>query len=232
MSDLRPVVPGLTQVELGVVNAFLVETDAGLVVVDVGAPGSAPRLLAAMREAGFHTDEVAAVVVTHHHPDHAGALAAFLRATGAEAWMHPDDAAEVRVGNGARPYETSSGVLNWALERLVIRPAPSHYEPAEVSREVQDGGALPGGLVAVHAPGHSRGQIAVHWPARGVLIAADACTTLPVLGPSVIYEDRAEGRRTLRRLAALGAETLAVGHGKPILSGASGRLRERFGEGA
>ena len=230
MLDLRPVVPGLTQIELGVVNAFLLEAGGGgLVLVDTGSPGSAPRILDAVADLGYRPTDVRDVIVTHHHPDHAGSLAAVLRTTGAQAWMHPADAAEVRRGVGFRPYKTASGLLNHILERTVIRPTPPRYEPAEVVHEVTDGDALPGGLVAVHAPGHSRGQLALVWPERRVLIAADACSNLPVLGHSIVYEDLDATRRTLRRLGALDVETAVFGHGKPIPTGAAARLRQRFG---
>jgi glyoxylase-like metal-dependent hydrolase (beta-lactamase superfamily II) len=230
VSDLTPVVPGLHRLALGPVNAYLLEADGGLVLIDTGSPGSAPRVLDAVRQLGYAPSDVEAVVVTHLHPDHAGALADVLDATGAEAWMHPWDAAEVRAGNGFRPVQPASGVLNWGLDRVSVRPTPPAFRPAPVRHEVRDGDPLPGGLQAVWAPGHSQGQIALVWPAHGgVLVAADACTTLPVLTFSVVYEDLGEGRETLRRLAALEFETAVFGHGKPIVGGASAQFRETFG---
>lgn len=220
-------------VDLGAVNAFLAETPDGLVAVDAGNPGDGARVAQAAEALGR---EIAAVVVTHHHPDHAGGLAELLALTGAEAWMHPLDAAEVRAGNrrsasanGFRPYRVTSGIVNAVVERLLIRPVSPVIPPAEVAHDVADGDDLPGGLVAVHAPGHSAGQIAVWWPARRVLFAADACSNLPVLGYSVVHEDIEEAKRSLTKLAALDADTVVFGHGKPIVGSAARRLRERFG---
>ncbi len=231
----RPVsvLPGVWCVELGAVNAFLAETSDGLVAVDAGNPGDGARIAdAAASLAGADRRfgrEIAAVVVTHHHPDHAGGLVELLALTSAEAWMHPLDAAEVRAGNGFRPYRVTSGIVNAIAERLMIRPVSPVIPSAEVAHEVADGEDLPGGLVAVHAPGHSAGQIAVWWPERRVLFAADACSNLPVLGYSAVHEDLEEAKRSLRRLAALDADTVVFGHGKPIVGGAGRRLRERFG---
>lgn len=230
MSGLTPVVPGLHRLELGAVNAYLLEASDGLVLIDTGSPGSEAKILAAVAALGFTPANVKAVVVTHHHPDHAGSLAAVLAATGAEAWMHRLDAEEVRVGNGFRPYRPTSGLLNWVLERVVVRPTPPRFAPAPVSHEVDAGDVLPGGLTVVHAPGHSAGQIALFWPKRGgVLVAADACTSLPVLTLSIIYEDLDVGRETLRRLGDLDFEAAVFGHGKPIVTGASRQFREAFG---
>ena len=228
---VSPVVAGLWRVDLGAVNATLVAGDGEMVLVDTGPPGSEAKVLKALEALGLPPHAVRTVVVTHHHPDHAGALAAVLRATGAQAWMHPLDAAEVREGNGFRPYRPASGVLNWALERVLIRPTPPRFEPAPVAHEVADGDVLPGDLRVVWAPGHSAGQVALVWPDHGgVLIAADACANLPVLAPSVVYEDLDLGRQTLRRLAALEFDTAVFGHGRPIVGGASARFRRAFAQ--
>ena len=169
------------------------------------------------------------MVVTHHHADHAGALAPVLDATGADAWMHGLDAAETRVGNAFRPYRPASGIVNWGLERAFIRPTPARYPPAPVAHEVADGDLLAADLRVVAAPGHTAGQIALVWPEHGgVLIAADACSNLPTLGYSIIYEDLDLGRDTLRQLAALEFDAAVFGHGGPILSGAAARFRSRF----
>ena len=229
MSALAPVVPGLHRVDLGVVNAYLLEAGEGLVLIDTGSPGSEDDLLDAVDALGYAPTDVQAVVATHHHPDHAGSLAAVLARTGAEAWMHPLDAAEVRIGNGFRPYRPASGILNWVLEKVVIRPGPTRFEPAPVAHELHGGDEAPGELRVIHTPGHTAGQIALLWPAHGgVLIAADACSNLPVLTLSVIYEDLDLGRETLRELAALDFETAVFGHGKPIVGGASTQFRRTF----
>lgn len=144
--------------------------------------------------------------------------------------MHPLDAEEVRVGSGARPVRPASGLLTWALSRVPLRPAAAPFAPTPVAHEAADGDGLPGGLVAVHAPGHTAGHLALLWPEHGgVLVAADACTTLPVLTLSAVYEDLGVGRETLRRLGALDFEVAVFGHGGPILPGASRRFRETFG---
>ena len=228
MTALHPVVDDLWRVELGVVNAYLWAHDGGLVLIDAGRPGDGDAILSVARSLG--RGPVTDIVVTHHHPDHAGALAAVLRATDALAWMHPADAAEVRRGNGFRPYRTALGVLGWALDRLVVRALPTAFEPAPVAREVSDGDALPGGFRAVWAPGHSAGQIALYHDKRRLLVAADACSNLPVRSLSVLYEDLATGRATLQRLAALDAETAVFGHGKPILIDARAQLRKAFSQ--
>ena len=231
MPLLSPVVSGLWRVDLGIVNAYLVAGRDHMVLVDVGPPGSEAKVVEALARLDLPPQAVGTVIVTHHHSDHAGALAAVLDATGAEAWVSAEDAAEVRAGNAFRPYRPASGALNWALERALIRPSPARYAPAPVAHEVADGDVLPGDLRAVAAPGHTAGQIALLWPEHGgVLIAADACTNLPTLGLSIIYEDLDRGRETLRQLAGLDFDTAVFGHGGPIVGDAAARFRSRFAD--
>jgi glyoxylase-like metal-dependent hydrolase (beta-lactamase superfamily II) len=61
-----------------------------------------------------------------------------------------------------------------------------------------------------------------------VLFAADAAANMGGLGLSLVYEDLAEGRRTLARLAALDFDAALFGHGAPIMRGAAARFRRRW----
>jgi glyoxylase-like metal-dependent hydrolase (beta-lactamase superfamily II) len=88
--------PGLTitKVSVGPMdnNAYLLRcaTDGSQVLID--AANEAPRLLELIGDAGL-----AAVITTHHHRDHTGALAEVVRATGAESLAHEADAPEIPV---------------------------------------------------------------------------------------------------------------------------------------
>ena len=69
------VVEGLWEIPLGFVNAFLVESDDGLTVIDTGVAGSAQAILDAVRSIGRQAGDVRRILVTHCHSDHAGSLA-------------------------------------------------------------------------------------------------------------------------------------------------------------
>jgi glyoxylase-like metal-dependent hydrolase (beta-lactamase superfamily II) len=213
-------------VKLGFVNAFLLDTGDGLALIDTGIPGSAATILEAVRSIGRGPGDIRQIVVTHCHSDHSGSLAELKRRTVARAAMHPIDAAMVREGKALRPLRPAPGLINAFVCRFLVPGAPTEVEPAEVEDEVSDGGTLPGGLRAIHVPGHCAGQIALLWPEHGgVLIAADAAANVFGLALSPLYEDLDEGRRSLRKLAGLDFEVACFGHGKAILSGASARFR-------
>jgi len=189
----------------------------------------APTILGAVGEIGGQPSAVRQILVTHCHGDHAGGLAELKRRTGAPAVMHPLDAAMVREGRTVRPLRPAPGLLNALICRFLLPTVPTEIEPSEVEREVRDGETLPGDLRAIHVPGHCAGQLAFLWPEHGgVLFAADAAANAFGLSLSPLYEDVAEGRRSLAKLAALGFEVACFGHGRAIRSGASTRFGRKW----
>jgi glyoxylase-like metal-dependent hydrolase (beta-lactamase superfamily II) len=119
--------------------------------------------------------------------------------TGARTAIHADDAA----------YARSQG--------------------AEIDDQLRIGEQI-GPLVVVGVPGKSPGEIALHWPRRRVLIVGDAVIGNPPgtcsLLPDKVMDAPARLRASVRRLLDLDFDTLLVGDGVPILSGAKERLRE------
>jgi glyoxylase-like metal-dependent hydrolase (beta-lactamase superfamily II) len=171
----RQVVPGLWLVKISFVNAYLLDTDDGLALVDTGIPGSAPKIEAAIHSIGRKPTEVRNILVTHCHYDHSGSLAAMKRLTGAAATMHPVDAAMVREGKARRPLRPSPGLFGFLISRLALLGGSRQIDAAPIEHEANDGDTLAGGLQAIHVPGHCAGQLAFLWPKHGgVLIAADA----------------------------------------------------------
>ena len=227
---VKQVVPGLWQVPLGPVNAFLADDGREVVVVDTGRPGSAPKLEAALGEIGRKASDVRSIVLTHAHPDHAGSAAALRRLTGAAIYMHEEDAVLLRSGVGLRPMIPAPGMPGIMWRLFIRRQAEkARVEAAEVEALLVDGGDAPGGFRVVHVPGHCAGQVALYWPKHdGVLIAADSAANQPGLGLAPAYEDLEVGRRSLQRLATLDFEVAVFGHGKPILKGAAGAFRSRW----
>ncbi|WP_422927609.1 MBL fold metallo-hydrolase [Singulisphaera sp. PoT] len=225
----KQVVPGLWEVKIDFVNAFLLDTGEGLALIDTGIPGSAPKIVEALDSLGKTPADIRHILVTHCHSDHSGSLAELKRLTGAPAAMHPVDAAFIREGKTIRPLTPAPGILNALICRFLIPKAPTEVEPAEIEHEVRDGATLPGGIQAIHVPGHCAGQLAFLWPEHGgVLIAADAAANAFGLALSPLYEDLEKGKRSLAKLSALDFEVACFGHGKPILAGASKQFGRKW----
>ena len=224
------VADGVYQLGLGAVNVFFVELDDGLLLIDTGVEPGAERIGAGIRAFGRAPKEIRGIVVTHLHGDHVGGLAAVKEHTGAEVWMHAADAAALREGVRGRALEPGPGLVRTVIVRTIGRRAERTGEPIAVEHEVQDGETLPfAGLTAVHTPGHTAGHLALLLPqGGGVLFTGDAATDFVRLGVGPIYEDVAEGMRSLARLSQLEFDTALFSHGRPLSPRASERFRARF----
>src|SRR3954469_23152807 len=113
-------VPGLWEVKIGFVNAFLLDTGDGLALIDTGIPGSPPKIQEAVRSIGRDTTDIRHILVTHCHSDHSGSLAEMKRLTGAPATIHPIDATMVREGKAKRPLSPAPGLFNAFVCRFLL----------------------------------------------------------------------------------------------------------------
>ena len=226
------VVEGCHAVALGIVNVFLLETPEGLVLVDSGFPGREGDILAAMKQLGHEPRALRHVVLTHAHPDHVGSAAAIVRATGAQTWMHREDAAAAENPGAMRPVRPSPGILPKLFFAAMTRKGPPTWDGVAIDHLVADGDRLPfGPLRVIHVPGHSTGQIALLWEERGLLFAADTCIHLASLRLPFLNEDAALARRSVAGLAQERFETAVFGHGRAIVAGADRSFRKAFASG-
>ncbi len=212
-------------------NVFLIALPESLTLIDTGFPTSSARIVEAVRSLGHDSQEIRDILVTHCHPDHAGGLAGLKQATGATAWMHPDDAQQVRTGQAFRPYKASPGLRNRLFTAWVVKRSPATYEPATVDKEVEPGETIPvaGGIKAIGTPGHTAGHLVFLWRGDGgVLFVGDAAGHVKGLGPSPIYEDLARGLQDLRLLGDLKFDTACFAHGAPIVGGAAQEFRRKW----
>jgi glyoxylase-like metal-dependent hydrolase (beta-lactamase superfamily II) len=180
---------------LGFVSAYVLVRAGEAAIVDTGVGGSEGTIHDAVTAAGVDWADVAHVILTHKHGDHVGSIDAVLgSATGATGY-----AGEADLGAISSP-----------------RPLTA----------VKDGDQV-FGLRVVATPGHTMGHIAVLDEAGGILVAGDALGTssgtLAGSNPS-FTEDAAAAKATVVKLGKLTFETLLVGHGEPILEGASAQV--------
>jgi len=147
------------------VTVVLVETPAGLVLIDSGPKEATAHVLANLRRLGFEPRQVKWILSTHEHFDHGGGIAALMKATGAQLAVGPRAAAALRSG---KPFPDDP-----QLELLAKDP----MAPARVDRVLADGTALSVGGIAftAHAtPTHSPGSTSWTWPS----CEKDKCLTI------------------------------------------------------
>lgn len=224
MALAEEVAKGVHGIKLGFVNAFVVDTDDGPVLVDAGMPKRADKVRRGLREAGHDPGALRHVLVTHHHEDHVGSLAALRE--GATVYVHPSDAPKV-TGGQPRPGPFTGTLLKVVISAVRRVSGMHHVEPTSVDREVSEGDDLPGGIRAIHTPGHTAGHLSFLLPERRVLIAGDAAANMRRLSTPFPYftEDMGEAKRSMAKLAELDFDVACFGHGTVLRDGANAAFR-------
>jgi glyoxylase-like metal-dependent hydrolase (beta-lactamase superfamily II) len=227
----KGVIKGVHLVPMGWANAFLIEGDDGLTLIDAGFPGKEAAVFGAIRGLGRSSNQLKHLIFTHGHPDHIGSAAAIVRETGARTYMHPLDIPAAESGGPFRPMRPAPGLLGQVLCRLFFHPE-ERMEPIAIDQPLTPGETLPiaGGFEVIHTPGHCAGQVALLWHPGRMLFAGDVGTNVMGLGDPVGFENLEDGRASQRKVASLSFDAAGFGHGKPIARDASTRFRDKWGK--
>jgi glyoxylase-like metal-dependent hydrolase (beta-lactamase superfamily II) len=100
--SVKPVIKDVHIVAMGMANAFLIEGDDGLTLIDAGYPDKEAAVFGAIRGLGCSPDQLKHLIFTHGHPDHIGSAAAIVQEPGARTYMHPLDIAGAESGGSFR----------------------------------------------------------------------------------------------------------------------------------
>lgn len=210
-------------IQLRRVKAHLI-LESELSLIDSGYAGSGPRIAARIEAHGRSLSDLARVVCTHGHPDHAGA-ARELALAGVPILMHPADGAALATSWRDTLQRPSRGRIFAAMT-----PEPPGFVP------IEDGDVLPmlGGLEVIHTPGHTPGSVCLYGRRDRVLLVGDTLQRRfgRVSYASALYsDDVTAARRAVKRLASLDVLTIVFSHYPALEEGASDtlqRLAERI----
>lgn len=128
------------------------------VLVDTGAPGDLKRILAGLKQHGVEPRQLALILLTHGHSDHAGNAAELRARTGRPVAIHAGDASLARHGDsGVLAVQTELG----RLIRPFVNEPYTAFEPDIVFREPFS--LAPYGIKGhvVPTPGHTPGSCSV-----------------------------------------------------------------------
>ena len=222
--------PDVIARRLVLVNICAVGAPGGpWVLVDAGIPGtaSAIRDLAARRFGGRPPE---AIVLTHAHFDHRGALGDLLDDWDVPVYAHRLEMPYI-TGRSAYPPPdpTVGGGAMAALSRFYPR------RPIDLgarARELPADGSVPGmpGWTWLATPGHTPGHVSFWRESDRTLIAGDAFVATKqesaaavaiqrseLNGPPAYFTpDWANARRSMALLAQLAPEYAVTGHGPPL----------------
>ena len=197
----------------GFVNAYLVEEDDGLTLIDTALPRSEKAILAAAERLGR---PIVRIVLTHAHQDHIGSLDALHAALpDAEVLISARDARLLAKDMTLDPGE-EQGKLRGSYPGAATRP----------TRTIAAGERV-GSLEVIAAPGHTPGQLAFLDTRDRTLYCADAFATLGGVAttakrswrfplPASATWHHPTALATAAALRELGPARLAPGHGKVV----------------
>ena len=168
---VKRVINGVHVVPMGMANAFLIEGQDGLTLIDAGFPGKEAAVFAASRGIGRSSDQLKHLIFTHGHPDHIGSAAAIVRESSPKTYMHPLDIPLAESGGPFRPMRPAPGLLGQVLCRLFFNP-DERMEPVTIDQPLSDGEIL-------------HRSYSYPWPLRGTRRAAVASGTYAVRGRCV-----------------------------------------------
>ncbi len=177
-------------VDLDFVAAYVVLRGGEAVVVDTGTAGSEGAIEAVLTAAGLGWGDVADVVVTHSHGDHAGSLAA-IAALAPDAALH---AGELDIPAMSAPREILAVGAGDLVHGIEVIPTPGHT-PGHIALFDRASGTL--------------------WTGDA-LTGEDGAAT----GPNRQFTpDMANAIASVGVLAELPVEQVLVAHGFPVTGG-------------
>lgn len=234
--NFHEILPELAYQRLLIVNVvFYGEVGArsgDWVLIDAGIPGSARMILNAVERRFGKDSRPAAIILTHGHFDHVGALEELAERWDVPVYAHERERPYLDGSNSYLPPDPSvGGGMMSKLSRFYPRG------PVDLSKRLE---SLPAdhtvphmpGWQWIHTPGHTVGHISLWRAADHTLITGDAFISTnqesayavtvqrpEIHGPPMYFTpDWVSARESVRRLAALEPRLVVTGHG-PALHG-------------
>ena len=220
------IIPHVYQLTIRGVNIILI-AEAELTLVDTGFRGSSPKIISFVHSLGRSAEEISLIILTHNHLDHIGGLLELKKLTRAKLAIHKADMDNI---NNQMPYHpVIRGPLRFPPFSK-LRPL-FQAEPRAVNILLEGGEVLSplGGLEVIHTPGHTPGSISLFSPQKRLLFIGDMLNNRynpPKLSSKFFSADLAQVIDSLRSIAQLDFDILCVGHGRPITTDASVKVRD------
>lgn len=221
---------GVYRAEGTAVNWYLLTDGDQVTLIDAGYPGDVARVEESIARIGRSPEDIVAVLITHAHVDHIGAVNHLHQRYGTPMFTGEVEAAHARrefleqagVGNVVR-HALNYGVLPWSLK--ITRVGATEHVTIPHAQALTSDGALdvPGRPVPIVTPGHTSGHTCFYLPESGAILTGDTIVTGhatsrrvgPQLLPAWFDHDHRGVEKSVETLSKLDADMLLPGHGGP-----------------
>lgn len=234
-----------------IVNVIFIEKANGtFVLVDAGMPRSENAILDTVGENFGPAAKPEAIILTHAHFDHIGALEALCTRWDVPVYAHRE---ELPYLTGQKNYPPPDGSVEGGLVAKMAPLFPN--EGIDLQEKVQplpEDGTVPHlpEWQWIHTPGHTDGHISLFRKKTRTLIAGDAFVTVrqdkllnvltqkqEITGPPRYFTtDWHRAKESVKKLASLAPNEAITGHGMPMYGDALTKglyqLAESFDEQA
>lgn len=226
------VLPDLYQYTVQIVNVIFhgkPDTD-DFVLIDAGMPKSSEKIIEAAKERFGENSKPKAIILTHGHFDHVGAVIEL-----AEYWNVPVYAHQLELPylNGMEDYQSPDPSVDGGMVAKMSPMFPQKgIDITEILHKLPADGSVPfmPGFEWIHTPGHTKGHVSLYREKDKALISGDAFITVKqdslynvltqqknIYGPPRYFTtDWEAAKASVEKLASVNPETVITGHGQPM----------------
>ena len=224
----------VTRLQIIMVNVYFIrqthEGETRWFLIDAGLGQCASRIKNAANFLFGPHAKPSAILLTHGHFDHVGALASLAREWNVPVYAHPLEMPYLMGQSDYPPPDPTVGGGALAALAGLYPKKPIHF-----NRELipfPEDGRIPKleDWRVIHTPGHTPGHVSFFRESDKTLIAGDAFVTVKQASLTAVFQQKQEvhgpptyftsdwqaAQRSVAELASLEPEVAACGHGKPM----------------
>ena len=227
------VLPDLYQYTVQIVNVIFYGNpdDNQFVLIDAGMPKSSEKIIEAAKERFGENSRPKAIILTHGHFDHVGAVIEL-----SEYWDVPVYAHKLELPylNGMEDYQAPDPSVDGGMVAKMSPVFPKKgIDITARLHELPADGSVPymPDFEWIHTPGHTKGHVSLYRNKDKALIAGDAFVTVKqdslynvmtqeknIYGPPRYFTpDWEAAKASVEKLASVSPEAAITGHGQPMM---------------
>ena len=228
------VAPGVMGLQILMVNVYFVSADTSSgnrwFLIDAGMGECAERIKNAAELLYGPESKPEAILLTHGHLDHIGALVKLADEWQVPVYAHPLEIPYITNISAYPPPDPTVGGGALAAMSPLFSHQPINYEGELLMYPEESHIPNLGSWQVLHTPGHAPGHVSFFRESDKTLIAGDAVTTVKqeslravltqrkkLHGPPAYFTcDWQAAERSVNTLAELQPEVVATGHGEPM----------------